>query len=100
MLHYIYPSGRHVELEPTHAEISVSIRTTGVNIRTPGEPLPRDFTATATIVDDIAYIGLGAAHTRNANPHEVKNAIRTALIEKLGVKDISFRRGKDIAKPD
>jgi hypothetical protein len=79
-------SGRHVELEPVV-----------VNIRTPGEPLPRDFTATAVIVDGKAHISLGASHTKNANPHEIKTAIQEAL-KSIGIHEFSFRRGKERAK--
>ena len=87
MINFVSPtSGRHVELEPVV-----------INIRTPGEPLPRDFTATAVIVDGKAHISLGASHTKNANPHEIKTAIQEAL-KSIGVRDISFRRGKERAK--
>ncbi|MBU2979024.1 hypothetical protein [Alteromonas sp. C1M14] len=83
MIHYISKkSGRHVELEPVV-----------VHIRTPGEPLPRDFTASATIVDGVANISLGASHSTGANPHEVKTAIQEAL-ESIGVRSFKFRRAK------
>ena len=84
MIHFISEkSGRHVELEPVV-----------VNIRTPGEPLPRDFTATAVIVDGSAHIGLGASHSKDVNPHEVRTAIRDAL-KSIGVHEFTFRRSKE-----
>lgn len=95
MLHYMYNGQRHVEVEPTHAELEISVKVipTGAHIRTPGEPLPRDFTASVTILENIAHVSLGAGHTKKANPHEIKNAVREALINTLGVEDIQFRRG-------
>ena len=87
MISFVSPtSGRHVEPEPVV-----------INIRTPGEPLPRDFTATAVIVDGKAHISLGASHTKDANPHEIKTAIQEAL-KSIGVIDFSFRRGKERTK--
>tara|TARA_Y100001968_G_scaffold332502_1_gene390893 strand:- start:4191 stop:4454 length:264 start_codon:yes stop_codon:yes gene_type:complete len=87
VINFVSPtSGRHVELEPVV-----------INIRTPGEPLPRDFTATAVIVNGKAHISLGASHTKNANPHEIKTAIQEAL-KSIGVHDFSFRRGKERTK--
>tara|TARA_R100000664_G_C2755860_1_gene143635 strand:- start:140 stop:409 length:270 start_codon:yes stop_codon:yes gene_type:complete len=80
--YYSEKSGRHVEIEPVV-----------VNIRTPGQPEPRDFTCTATIVDGVAYISLGSSHSNQYNPHEVMTSIKEAL-KSIGANQIKFKRIK------
>lgn len=91
---HIAQSGRAVEIQTV---ISVVVNAVDgqpltiqqLNIRTPGRPLPRDFTCSATVVNDKAYAYLGAGHTKKASPREIYRAIDEALAQ-LGVTKIIY----------
>ncbi|OFC71825.1 hypothetical protein [Alteromonas confluentis] len=86
-------SGRQVEIQTVttlhvHTDTeSVSVQQ--LNIRTPGRPHPRDFTCSATVINDTAHMYLGAGHT-DADPREVYFATFEALYT-IGARFVTYQ---------
>lgn len=100
---HISKSGRAVEIQTlmsvvVNAVDGQPLTVQQLNIRTPGRPLPRDFTCSATVVSDQAYVCLGAGHTKKANPRDIYKSIDEALAQ-LGVTKIIYdHEGKSVKR--
>ena len=100
---HISKSGRAVEIQTVMSVVVNAIdgqplNIQQLNIRTPGKPLPRDFTCNATVVNDHAYVCLGAGHTKKANPRDIYKSIDEALAQ-LGVTKIIYdHEGKPVER--
>ena len=58
---------------------SVEVQIKTLYIRTPGNPLPRDFTCAVTGDESLAIVELGATHKSDVKNHEIMTAIREVL---------------------